>query len=138
MVKDEGIKKMFEEVGLTEKDLEKITPEAEEGILNALPDVGKYRLVAEVVRSKFCGSGMRPGMKFVVEDSILNMEETTAPLCLGALEPLYEKAAVLYDRQAQKGDKPISLHMYGYRCKDPGLELDGLGTTEFKVYVEKK
>jgi hypothetical protein len=136
MDRDE-LRKMLKDHGLSETALNKISPEAEAEMINEIPLIGKYRIVAEVVRAKYCGSGMRPGMRFVLDDDLLNVEESTAPMCLGALGPLYEKALILYDRMA-KGDNPIRLHMYGYRCMDPGLDLDGLGTTEFKVWVEKR
>ena len=51
--------------------MEKVTPEMEKAILNATEAVDNYRLVAEAVE--------------------INAQESTAPLCLGAIQPLYEK-----------------------------------------------
>ena len=36
----------------------KVTPEMEKAILNATEAVDKYRLVAEVVSSKYCSAGL--------------------------------------------------------------------------------
>jgi hypothetical protein len=141
MVKDNNIIKMLkDEIGMLEEDINKITPESEEAVLNALHFVGKYRIVAEVVSiSEICGYGLKPGMRYVVEENILNLKESTAPLCLGAIAPLYEKGVIIYDRMSrQQGDKPIEPYTFGYRCEDPGIELGGMGTVNFKVWVEEK
>jgi uncharacterized repeat protein (TIGR04076 family) len=136
MIKDDNLKKIFQDVGMTETELDRITPKMEEEIHNSMQHAGKYRIVAEVVSSQFCASGMKPGMKFVVDDGHLNTQETTAPLCLGALGPLCDKTFILFDRMAQQGEKPINSHMSGYHCLDPGFDLGGWGNTQFKVTVE--
>ena len=101
---------------MPEEDMAKVTPEMEKAILNATEAVDKYRLVAEAVE--------------------INAQESTAPFCLGAIQPLYEKSTSLLDRMYQKGD--ITGFMAGFRCTDPGLDLGGLGTVEFKISIEEK
>ena len=138
MIKDESLKEMAAEMfGMTEEDMAKVTPEMEEELVNAMGEIGNYRLVAEVVSSKYCFAGLQPGQKFVVENAVqLNPQESTAPMCLGAIQPLVERGMTLLDRIYHKGN--ITAHISGYRCSDPGLDLGGLGSVEFKVSVEKK
>jgi uncharacterized repeat protein (TIGR04076 family) len=99
--------------------------------------IANYRLVAEVVSSKYCFAGLQPGQKFVVDNAAqINTQESTAPMCLGAIAPLVERSHILMDRIYHNGD--ATAHITGFRCTDPGLDLGGLGTVEFKVRVEKK
>ena len=138
MIKDEGLKMMATQMfGMTEADMSKVTPEMEEELLNAMPIIGNYRLVAEVVSAKYCFAGCKAGQKLVIDNATqINAQESTAPLCVGALAPLIDRAQLLMDRVYHKGDP--GAHMSGFRCTDPGLDLGGLGTVEFKVRVEKK
>jgi uncharacterized repeat protein (TIGR04076 family) len=139
MIRDEELKKMLVEgFSMSETDLDKITPDAEREFLNALPNMANYRLVAEVISSKYCSAGLQVGQKFVVEDATwINTQESTAPMCVFAIAPLMTSARILMDRFTQNG-KPTTLKMTGFRCLDPGLELGGLGRVEFKVIVEEK
>ncbi|MBC2714062.1 MAG: hypothetical protein HF978_02025 [Desulfobacteraceae bacterium] len=138
MIKDEGLKAIAVEMfSMTEEDMAKVTPEMEKATLNATEALDKYRLVAEVVSSKYCYAGLQVGQKYVLDRAVeINAQESTAPLCLGAIQPLFEKSTSLLDRMYQKGD--ITAFMAGFRCTDPGLELGGLGTVEFKISIEEK
>jgi hypothetical protein len=138
MIKNESLRTMATQLfGMTEAEMNKVTPAMEEELLNAMPITGSYRLVAEVVSAKYCFAGCQAGQKLVVDNlTQINTQESTAPLCLGAIAPLMDKAHVLTDRMYHKGDP--TAHMSGYRCTDPGLDLGGLGSVEFKVRVEKK
>jgi uncharacterized repeat protein (TIGR04076 family) len=99
--------------------------------------MGKYRLVAEVVRSKYCLFGLKPGQKIVLDDTKkINTRESTAPLCLHALVPLVYNSKQLIERFYRKADP--TARMVGFRCNDPGLEVGGLGGVEFEVRVEEK
>ncbi len=138
MIKDEGLRTMATQMfGMTEADMSKVTPEMEQELLNAMPVVGNYRLVAEVVSCKYCFAGLQPGQKLVVDNATqINAQESTAPLCVGAIAPLIDRAHLLMDRIYHNGD--LTAHMTGFRCTDPGLDLGGLGSAEFTVRVEKK
>jgi uncharacterized repeat protein (TIGR04076 family) len=137
MIQDEGLKKhAMEVIGMTEGDVAKVTPELEAALLNLASRIGRYRLVAEVISSKYCFAGLQRGQKYIIErGQQLNPTESTAPLCLGAIAPLVEKAQVLIDRMCHNGN--IMAHLRGYRCTDPGLDLEGLGGVEFKVSIEE-
>jgi hypothetical protein len=93
MVQDEMLKGFLGgHLGMSEEDMEKITPEQEEELRNVGSKAGKYRVVAEVVNSEYCSAGLKPGQKYVIDPAqMVNMGESTAPLCLGALAPLGQK-----------------------------------------------
>jgi len=137
MIQDEGVKEFL--VGfhkMTDEDLEKITPEQEEELKNVGLKAGRYRVVAEVVDSKYCSAGLKPGQKYVIDPAQqINLGESTAPLCLGALAPLGYRMEVYMDRMSHNGDMTSSLR--GFRCTDPGIGLNGLGIVEFKVSIEE-
>jgi len=137
MLNDEGLRNLAREMlGMAEEDMAKVTPAMEKEMQNVVAGLGKYRLVAEVVHSKYCFAALQPGQKFVVDlDGKLNPEESTAPLCLGALGPLGEKARTMMDRVSQNGD--VTAPVAGFRCVDPGLDLGGLGSVDFDVRIEK-
>jgi uncharacterized repeat protein (TIGR04076 family) len=120
---------------MSEEDMGKIAPEMEGKIKNVIVNSGRYRVVAEVVSSKYCLAGLTPGQKYVVEGGVINTSETTAPLCLAALAPLFNHVFAWYDRIAS--DSNITEPMMGFRCVDPGLSLGGLGKVEFAVKVEE-
>ncbi len=137
MIQNEGLKQvavgMF---GMTEEDMARVTPELEGELLNAMSKAQKYRLVAEVVSSKYCFAGLQVGQRYVVErGQQLNPADSTAPMCLGAIAPLTEKALTLVDRMSHNGD--VTAHLRGFRCTDPGLGLGGLGCVEFKIEIEE-
>ena len=136
-MKDAGLKELAKGMlGMTEEDMAKVTAEMEQEMQNVMAALGKVRLVAEVVRSQYCFAALQPGQKFVVDlDGKLNAEESTAPLCLGALGPLGEKARIMMDRVSQNGE--VTAPIVGFRCVDPGLDLGGLGGVDFKVWVER-
>lgn len=121
---------------MTDEDMTKVTPGMEREMKNIMAALGKYRLVAEVVHSKYCFAGLQIGQKFVVDlDGKLDAQESTAPLCLGALGSLGEKSRIMMDRISQDGD--VTAAIAGFRCVDPGLDLGGLGSVDFKVRIEK-
>ncbi|MBW1699917.1 MAG: hypothetical protein JRH06_13725 [Deltaproteobacteria bacterium] len=137
MIQDEMLKGfLVGQLGMSDEDLAKITPEIEEELRNIGSKAGRYRVVAEVVSSKYCSAGLKPGHKYVIAPGQqINLGESTAPLCLGALAPLGQRMGVYLDRMAHNGDMTAS--MQGFRCTDPGLGKGGLGTVEFKVYIEE-
>ncbi|MFC1862479.1 hypothetical protein ACFL1Z_00815 [Thermodesulfobacteriota bacterium] len=139
MIKDEMVKGFLAgHIGMSDEDMEKITPEQEEVFKNLGSKGGRYRVVAEVVDSKYCSAGLKPGQKYVLEPALqINMGETTAPLCLGALAPLGYRMEVYLDRMGHSGEKEMTSSLRGFRCTDPGIGLNGLGIVEFKVSIEE-
>ena len=124
------------QLGMSDEDMEKISPEQEEELKNVGMKGGKFKVVAEVVNSQYCAAGLKVGQKYVIDPAqLINMGESTAPFCLGALTPLGQRMEVYLDRMGHNGDMTASLR--GFRCTDPGFGLNGLGTVEFKVSIEE-
>ena len=120
---------------MTEEDLAKVTPEQEEEFLNAVNMLGKYRMTAEVVSAKYCFAGLKEGQKYVIDQGhAINLEESTAPVCVAAMPVLAMRTYTMLDRIYQGND--VDAPIPGCRCCDPGLGLNGLGTVEFKVDIE--
>lgn len=139
MIHDEMLKGfLVGQLGMSDEDMEKITPEQEEELKSVGSKAGRYRVVAKVVDSKYCSAGLKPGQKYVIEPAQqINLGESTAPLCLGALAPLGYRMEVYLDRMGHSADKDMTSGLRGFRCTDPGIGLNGLGTVEFKVSIEE-
>ncbi len=121
-------------LGMTDEDIARVTPEQEQKYKNTLENMGKYRLVAEVVKSKYCAAGPQVGQKFVFNGVQIDRDASDCPLCVGAIAPLERSLAVFLDRCAQ--NKDVSAPLSGTACTDPGLEVGGLGTVLFDVRIE--
>lgn len=121
-------------LGMTDDDIANVTPEQEQEYKNTLENMGKYRIVAEVVKSKYCAAGLQVGQKFVFSGVQIDRDASDCPLCVGAIAPLERSLAVYLDRCAQ--NKDITAPLGGVACIDPGLEVGGLGTVLFDVHIE--
>ena len=87
--------------------------------------------------AKYCVAGCKVGDKLVIgPGSVVNTEESTCPLCIGALSPMMERVHLMWDRIAE-GLDPNEGWVRHSVCFDPGLENGGLGSVTFKVYAEK-
>jgi len=139
MMQDEMLKGfLVGHLGMSDEDLEKISPEQEEELKHVGAKGGRYRVVAEVVNSKYCSAGLKPGQKYVIEPAQqINLGESTAPLCLGALAPLGYRMEVYLDRMGHSGEGDMTSSLRNFRCTDPGIGSNGLGTVEFKVSIEE-
>ena len=121
-------------LGMSDEDIEKVTPEQEQEYKNSIENMAKYRLVAEVVKSKYCAAGLQVGQKMVVTGASIDPEATDCPLCVGAIAPLERANAVYMDRCEQVRD--MTAPLAGFSCIDPGLDAGGLGSVAFEVRVE--
>jgi uncharacterized repeat protein (TIGR04076 family) len=123
-------------LGMSDEDIDKVTPEQEKEYKNSIENMGKYRLVAEVVKSKYCAAGVKVGQKIVIDGAAIDAEATDCPLCVGAISPLERANAVYLDRCAQGSD--VNAPLGGVACIDPGFEAGGLGNVVFDVRIEPK
>jgi uncharacterized repeat protein (TIGR04076 family) len=123
-------------LGMSEEDIEKVTPEQEREYKTSIENMGKYRLVAEVVKSRYCAAGLKVGQKIVIDGAAIDKEATDCPLCVGAIAPLERANAVYMDRCAQ--GREMTAPLGGVACIDPGFEAGGLGSVLFEVRVEPK
>ena len=121
-------------LGMSDEDIEKVTPEQEQEFKNSIENMGKYQLVAEVVKSRFCAAGLKVGQKMVVKGASIDPEATDCPLCVGAIAPLVRANAIYLDRCGRGQD--VTAPLGGVACIDPGLEAGGLGSVLFEVRVE--
>ena len=123
-----------EMLGMSDEDIEKVQPEMEQEYKNAIENMAKYRIVAEVVKSKYCTAMLEVGQKIVLSGVQIDTAATDCPLCVGAISQLHSKLAVYLDRCMKNHDitGPIS----GIACTDPGMEVGGLGTVLFDVRIE--
>jgi uncharacterized repeat protein (TIGR04076 family) len=121
-------------LGMTEEDIATITPEQELEYKNTMENMAKFRIVAEVVKSKYCAAGLQVGQKFVFSGVQIDGEASDCPLCVGAIAPLQRILAVYLDRCARNAD--VEAPLGGVACVDPGLEVGGLGTVLFDVRIE--
>jgi uncharacterized repeat protein (TIGR04076 family) len=123
-------------LGMSDEDIEKVTPEQEREYKNSIENMGKYRMVAEVVKSRYCAAGLQAGQKIVINGAAIDEEATDCPLCVGAIAPLQRANAVYMDRCAQSGD--MTAPLASVACIDPGFEAGGLGSVLFNVRIEPK
>lgn len=123
-------------IGISDEDLDRLAPGIRK-LLSAVPQMASYRIIAEVTDAKYCFAGCKPGDKLVFgPQPLLNVEESTCPLCIGAIAPMMERVHIMWDRLAE-GVDPNEVWVRYSQCFDPGLEHGGLGTVHFKVYAQK-
>ncbi|GAB4342111.1 MAG: hypothetical protein Kow0099_19390 [Candidatus Abyssubacteria bacterium] len=121
-------------LGMTDEDMAKIPHDRDQEYLNAMKNMAKYRLVAEVVKSKYCAAGVKVGQKIVMNGVQIDRAASDCPLCVGALAPLSRALAVYLDRCYH--DRDLEAPLSGFACMDPGLEVGGLGQVLFSLKIE--
>jgi uncharacterized repeat protein (TIGR04076 family) len=121
-------------LGMSDEDIAKVSPEQEQEYKNALENMAKYRIVAEVVKSKYCAAGLQVGQKIVFSGVQIDKEASDCPLCVGAIAPLARTLAVYLDRCYQ--NRELTAPTEGVACVDPGMDVGGLGTVLLDVRIE--
>lgn len=124
-------------VGITDEDWE-IFRHGSPGVYKffaRMEEVGRYRIVAEVIQSRYCSAGLKVGQQFVIEDGALVPEKSTAPFCMWALGPLTRFVNSIQE-MIVAGVDPNDRVFRVAECLDPGLEAGGLGKVNFQVRVE--
>ena len=121
-------------LSMTEEDMAKITPEKEQEYKNAMENMANYRIVAEVVSSKYCTAMLEVGQKFVLNGVQIDQDASDCPLCVGAISPLHALVSVYLDRCFKGRD--IAGPVSGFACTDPGIEVGGLGSVLFEARIE--
>lgn len=132
---DEATRKYIEgRYGFKGKDLEKLTPEWLKLIAHR-DDLARLRTVFEVIDVSGCAVRAKVGDKLVVDRQLINVEKSTFPLCINALDRMHTVIFMIFDRVAE-GLDPNGLLIKAVDCSDQGLEYGGLGKVRFKVYTE--
>ncbi len=132
---EESIRNMLKQsIGMTDEDIDRMPPGMQKLVSSGLP----YKIIAEVTDVEYCFAGCKVGDKLVIGPfgSTVNTEESTCPLCLGALAPLMERVHLMWDRIAE-GLDPNEAWLQHSVCFDSGLDRGGLGHVTFKVYADK-
>jgi hypothetical protein len=123
-----------ERLDMTEEDIDRVPPGLEKLVSSRLL---RYKIIAEVTEARYCVAGCKVGDKLVVgPGNIVNVGESTCPLCIGALSPMMERVHLTWDRIIE-GLNPSEGWVRHLVCFDPGLEGGGLGRVTFKVYAEE-
>jgi uncharacterized repeat protein (TIGR04076 family) len=124
-------------VDITDKDWETLKS-GSPGVykfFTRIEEVGKHRIVAEVIESHYCAAGLKKGQKIVIEGGALVPEKSTAPLCMRAIGPLTGFVNTIFEKIVA-GEDPNDRVFKVAECLDPGLEAGGLGKVKFEVRVE--
>ncbi len=133
---DESIRFLLKEaIGITDEDLDRLSPGMQK-LLSKVPEALNWKMIAEVTDAKYCFAGCKVGDKLVFSGTNLIPEESTCPLCMGAIAPLLERMHIMWDRVVD-GRDPNEAWVRHSQCYDPGLEHAGLGRVVFKVYAKK-
>jgi len=132
---EESVRSWVKQVfGMTDQDVDRVSPGMEKLVSSRLLS---YKVIAEVTEAKYCFAGCKVGDKLVIgPGAMVNAQESTCPLCVGALAPMLERVHLMWDRIAE-GLEPNEGWLRYSVCVDPGLEKGGLGSVAFKVYAEK-
>ena len=124
-------------VAITDEDWEtfKLGSRGVYKFFTRIEEVGKHRIVAEVIESRYCAAGLKKGQKFVIEGGALVPDKSTAPFCMRALGPLTGFVNTILEKIVA-GEDPNDRVFQVAECLDPGLEAGGLGKVKFQVRVE--
>ncbi len=124
-------------VAITDEDWEtfKSGSQGVHKFFTRIQEIGKFRIVAEVIESRYCAAGLKKGQKFVIEGGALVPEKSTAPFCMRALGPLTGFVNSILE-MIVAGNDPNDRVFQVAECLDPGLEAGGLGKVKFQVRVE--
>jgi len=134
----EGVKGLLKQiVNISDEDWETFrrTSPGPYKFFERINDITQYRIVAEVIESKYCAAGLKKGQKIVIEGGALMPEKSTAPLCMRALGPLTGFVNTYIEMMAA-GQDPQDCIFQVAECLDPGLEAGGLGKVKFQVRAE--
>ena len=125
--------------GITDEDFARhISYPANRKMVLHKKEMDKYKIIAEVIESKYCGAGIKVGQKYVFKSipNMLLVDESDCPLCIKALGPVSELMHGFWDRIMEGLDPNEGMWQYA-RCLDMGIKYGGLGSVVFKVYAQK-
>lgn len=118
---------------MPDEDLVKLTAAEEQAYKNVGENMAKYRLVAEVVKAKYCYAGLQVGQKIVLDGLTIDKEASDCPLCMGLVGPLLSNVLVYYDRCLNNGHLEAKLPPVA--CIDSGVDAGELSLGEVIAHV---
>ncbi len=128
---------MQQAVGITDEDFKTYMSFPRNQIMaEKTPEFMKYKIVAEVVSSKYCTAGCKKGQKYVFQalPAVLSQKDSDCPVCARALAPLGVAIGEVWEEIGQgKINVPHTVE-----CLDPGVEKGGLGHVVFKLFAQPR
>ncbi len=135
-----NIKKMLQEtVGISDEDFATFMSFPNAGkILEKQDEHKKYHIVAEVIESKYCSAGLKPGQKYIISmvPAVILAEESDCPFCIRAISPIGNLIVGFWKAIPNEMKEGKSIEQI-IDCLDPGFAKGGLGHVRFKVYAQK-
>ena len=133
----DGIKN---QLGYSDADMEvwKNNPKNIELITSGkVAELGKYRVVAEVIKSHGCAMGHKVGDKLIFSGmGGYEGKEPAGPACVSALAPVLPLVLGVLNNVAA-GNDPQKMAFNRIKCLDVGLENGGWGEILMEIQVEK-
>lgn len=106
-------------------------------LVENMEEIGKYRLIAEVIESHGCIIGHKPGDKFhFTGNGALLCGDGPPVICTGALAPLMAHTYRIVDKVGA-GLDPMKYTFNRVACIDVGVEHGGWGKILMEIKVEK-
>jgi len=132
---DEATRQFIEQrYGIKGEDIKKLQPNWFK-LFAHRSDLARIRTIFEVIDVSHCAVGAKVGDKLVIDRQLINVQESTFPLCINALDRMHRCIFMIFDRIAE-GVDPNGLFIKAVDCSDQGLEYGGLGKVRFKIYTE--
>ncbi len=124
--------------GLSDETVANLSPSVEK-LFKAIPNLSKYQIVAEVIKSEHCFAQIKVGDRLVF-DPFLNPQKSTSVMCPEALLPITIRVLGLWEMYAEwaeseKAKLPVIIFQ-NVRCLDPGLEDGGVGCVIYRIKTE--
>jgi uncharacterized repeat protein (TIGR04076 family) len=135
-VKEKRWKKFQEAQGYTDDEIAKYrsNPEYVKAMEDA-PMFMTHNIVVEVVESKNCNAGHKPGDKFVLTgNGYLLAEESPKYMCIHALGAFFPYVHAMWDRMFENVD-PNKMLFPLVHCPDVGVHRGGWGECIMKMYA---
>jgi hypothetical protein len=139
MLKKEMAEMYKAATGLDDRAMARLHPGIQK-LINNIPKMMAYRMVAEVVKSEACFAQVKVGDKLVF-DPLLNAQKSTGMMCPKALLPVLLEINALWEMSAEWADsgreRLPEIVWRNVRCLDPGPEYGGAGGVVYRIHMEK-
>ncbi len=137
----EVVAKFAQRVGLSEEEVKLLTPDDPRArhITRLAQAAPRLSIVAEVVASRGCNTGYRPGDRFVLDvDGNFIGKLCPSRLCVYLVGQLTVPVALINERLSE-GLDPNQIHfMRQVSCTDCGVERGGYGQVGLEVSVQPR
>jgi uncharacterized repeat protein (TIGR04076 family) len=102
-----------------------------------MAEFGKYRVVAEVIKSQGCAMSHKVGDKLIFSGmGGFEGKEPAGPVCISAIGPVIPLVLGVLNNVAA-GNDPQNMAFNRIKCYDVGVENGGWGEILMEIKVEK-